>query len=719
MMAAVAEQAESIAPYERLERARACAAPSPTPPTRSPTACASPRASCASTRWSCRRCRGAPRAWSPRTARRCRSTRSRPGSETVRRCGLMWGVQAASMRRHETTEALIADAARRVVELGWCQPGSASGSPPGCPPAGPGRRASCRSRCSSSLATAVSRRRRPARRTRPPARPSSVTGSSPYIHSRAIRCQLARGAQLGEHGERQHLHAPPEEVLGAHVLVAHLAEVAWSAGRSFRSSPAWRSRASAATASSAVVYHQIASSMNAEQVRRGRRARGRAGSRTPPAARAAPGASPSATARCAASSSSTGSGSMRLNRPKSRNATRPSASSMKLPGCGSPENWRWRYRQPRKKRNTISPMRSRSACGRPLSSSKPTPADELADEHPLARERVDDVGDDDERVPAEDARQRALVLGLELVVELLDDPLPDLLGDRLHVQPGRHPLEQAHDHVQVLQVRPHRGRHARVLDLDRHLAPVLVERRAVDLPDRRGRDRLLVEVVEHLRDRLFEVLLDHLAHLLEGDRRAPRRAAWRARAGTPRGAPRARARRRGSDITCPSFIAAPFIVPSTATICLAVSSWRRASASSAASSPRVTFAARVPNCFTASLAASVATVAVRRTREVGIFSLCASFVRVTPECLGEPGDLASRRGRARPASPARCRPSRPASAPTPCAAVVVVAEQHERRGLAERGARLGALGVQAAPHADEGLAPTPARPSWARRGRGR
>ncbi len=41
-----------------------------------------------------------------------------PGKETVRRCSLMWGVQAGSMRRHEITEALIADAARRVVELG-------------------------------------------------------------------------------------------------------------------------------------------------------------------------------------------------------------------------------------------------------------------------------------------------------------------------------------------------------------------------------------------------------------------------------------------------------------------------------------------------------------------------------------------------------------------------------------------------------------------------
>ena len=50
-----------------------------------------------------------------------------PGRETVRRCSLMWGVQAASMRRHEITEALIADAARRVVELGWVKSGARVG----------------------------------------------------------------------------------------------------------------------------------------------------------------------------------------------------------------------------------------------------------------------------------------------------------------------------------------------------------------------------------------------------------------------------------------------------------------------------------------------------------------------------------------------------------------------------------------------------------------
>ena len=37
-----------------------------------------------------------------------------PGKETVRRCGLMWGVQAAAMRKHDVTEELILDAGRRV-----------------------------------------------------------------------------------------------------------------------------------------------------------------------------------------------------------------------------------------------------------------------------------------------------------------------------------------------------------------------------------------------------------------------------------------------------------------------------------------------------------------------------------------------------------------------------------------------------------------------------
>jgi pyruvate kinase len=61
-----------------------------------------------------------------------------PGRETVRRCGLMWGVTAAPMRRHEITEALIADACERVVELGWCKRGHRVGITAGLPSGHPG-----------------------------------------------------------------------------------------------------------------------------------------------------------------------------------------------------------------------------------------------------------------------------------------------------------------------------------------------------------------------------------------------------------------------------------------------------------------------------------------------------------------------------------------------------------------------------------------------------
>ncbi len=61
-----------------------------------------------------------------------------PGRETVRRCGLMWGVQAASMRRYEVTEELIAAAVARVVELGWVKKGERVGVTAGLPSGKPG-----------------------------------------------------------------------------------------------------------------------------------------------------------------------------------------------------------------------------------------------------------------------------------------------------------------------------------------------------------------------------------------------------------------------------------------------------------------------------------------------------------------------------------------------------------------------------------------------------
>ena len=56
-----------------------------------------------------------------------------PYEETVHRCSLMWGVQAGSLPRHNTTEELIQGAARRVVELGWVKKGERVGITAGLP----------------------------------------------------------------------------------------------------------------------------------------------------------------------------------------------------------------------------------------------------------------------------------------------------------------------------------------------------------------------------------------------------------------------------------------------------------------------------------------------------------------------------------------------------------------------------------------------------------
>ena len=74
-------------------------------------------------------------------------------------------------------------------------------------------------------------------------------------------------------------------------------------------------------------------------------------------------------------------------------------------------------------------------------------------------------------------------------------------------------------------------------------------------------------------------------------------------------------------ITCPSFIAAPFIVPSAVTICSAASMCRRSSAALLPSSDRARFVACVPSWRAAWPAARLETRAVRAIRPVGIRSL--------------------------------------------------------------------------------------------------
>jgi len=137
MMAKVAVQAESIAPYERWNETRVRRTESDPAHTIAHNLCDAARellldALVVPT-------------LSGRSARLVSAHRPTvpiyalsPGRETVRRCSLMWGVQAASMPRHETTEALIADAARRVVELGWCKPGDRVGITAGLPSGRPG-----------------------------------------------------------------------------------------------------------------------------------------------------------------------------------------------------------------------------------------------------------------------------------------------------------------------------------------------------------------------------------------------------------------------------------------------------------------------------------------------------------------------------------------------------------------------------------------------------
>jgi len=137
MMAAVAVQAESIAPYERWNDSRVRRTEFDPAHTIAHNLCDAAR--------ELRLDALIVPTLSGRSARLVSAHRPTvpiyalsPGRETVRRCGLMWGVRAASIPRHETTEGLIAHAARRIVELGWCERGQRVGITAGLPSGRPG-----------------------------------------------------------------------------------------------------------------------------------------------------------------------------------------------------------------------------------------------------------------------------------------------------------------------------------------------------------------------------------------------------------------------------------------------------------------------------------------------------------------------------------------------------------------------------------------------------
>jgi hypothetical protein len=70
------------------------------------------------------------------------------------------------------------------------------------------------------------------------------------------------------------------------------------------------------------------------------------------------------------------------------------------------------------------------------------PLDILGHQHTPGREARMDTGHADEGMSPQQPLDAALVLRLELVVELLSDPFAHLRGERLRVQPRGEPLDE-------------------------------------------------------------------------------------------------------------------------------------------------------------------------------------------------------------------------------------------------------------------------------------
>ena len=303
----------------------------------------------------------------------------------------------------------------------------------------------------------------------------------------------------------------------------------------------------------------------------------------------------------------------------------------------------------------------------------------------------DDVGDDDERVAAVAARQRALCCAPRARSRA---PRRSARGSRRRSpwtsRPGAICFIEPQDRPEVLHVGAHRSGDAGVLDLDRDVAPS--SRRAlVDLTDRRRGDRDRVEGREHAVDRLAELALDDLLHVARTRPWAPSRAAGRASPGPPRGTPAGRPTSSERHHLAEPSSPRPSSSPARATICWAASSWRRR-----ARRCRVVRGAPEVRRAGAALTARPA------RREAPDARACAPAARSGIPVVG-PRRAAARAGQ--PALDLRAGNDVVAAVgpadPRLVAAVVVVAEQHERRGLADRRARLVALGIEPAPHADE------------------
>jgi hypothetical protein len=141
-------------------------------------------------------------------------------------------------------------------------------------------------------------------------------------------------------------------------------------------------------------------------------------------------------------------------------------------------------------------------------------------EHPRARVAPEHARDVDVRVAGEVAVECGGVPRLETVIQLVTDRPRELVHELARVDEIERTdafLRDPRSLVEQREIRLDLSRRARALHLHRDL-PSVREGRAVDLADRRGRDRLLVELGKQLVEAEAEVLLDDLLDLVERER---------------------------------------------------------------------------------------------------------------------------------------------------------------------------------------------------------
>ena len=126
------------------------------------------------------------------------------------------------------------------------------------------------------------------------------------------------------------------------------------------------------------------------------------------------------------------------------------------------------------------------------------------------------------------------------VVELLGEPLAQLVDERSRIEPGEHHAEHAEQEIGVHEVGADRLVDTRVLHLHRD-RDARVRHRAVHLADRRGGDRLGIPLREHAR----RIVAELGAHDLRGELGRHRRRVLLQRRRARREPARA-GRRRGS-----------------------------------------------------------------------------------------------------------------------------------------------------------------------------